>query len=120
VENRCLDILQPDATFVGGISTSMKIAALAEANGLGIAPHTWSNGIGLLINMHVMAASPNSEFCEFPYDLPGWTIEARDGILAENIDIDSEGFVHMPEEPGLGIVIDEDKLAKYGEKFFEF
>ena len=120
VQNRCLDILQPDATFVGGISTSKKIAALAQANGLGIAPHTWSNGIGLLINMHVMASSPNCEFCEFPYDPPGWTLDARDGILAENIDIDSDGYVHMPDRPGLGIVIDEDKLAKYGEKFFEF
>jgi L-alanine-DL-glutamate epimerase-like enolase superfamily enzyme len=118
-QGRCLDILQPDATFVGGISTSMKISALAQANGLGIAPHTWSNGIGLLINMHVMAASPNCEFCEFPFDPPGWTLDARDGILAENIDIDSEGYVHMPDLPGLGIVIDEDKLAKYGEKFFE-
>jgi len=120
VQNRCLDILQPDATFVGGISTSKKIAALAQANGLGFAPHTWTNGIGLLINMHVMAAVPNCGFCEFPYDPPGWTIEARDGILAENIDIDSEGFVHLPDKPGLGIAIDEDKLAKYGEKFFEF
>jgi D-galactarolactone cycloisomerase len=120
VENRCLDILQPDATFVGGITTSRKIGALAQANSLGIAPHTWSNGIGLLINMHVMASLPNCELCEFPYDPPGWTIEARDGILAENIDIDSEGYVHMPDRPGLGLVIDEDKLAKYGEKFFEF
>ena len=120
VSNRCLDVLQPDATFVGGISTSKKIAALAQANGLGFAPHTWTNGIGLLINLHVMAASPNCEFCEFPYDPPGWTLDARDGILAENIDIDADGFVHVPDRPGLGIVIDEDKLAKYGEKFFEF
>ena len=120
VRNRCLDGLQPDATFVGGISTSRKIAALAQANGLDFAPHTWTNGIGLLINMHVIASTPNCGFCEFPYEPPGWTIEARDGILAENIDIDSEGYVHMPEGPGLGIVIDEDKLAKFGEKFFSF
>ncbi len=119
VQNRCLDILQPDATFVGGIATSRKIAALAQANGLSFEPHTWTNGIGLLINMHVSASLPNSSFCEFPFEPPGWTIEARDAILAEPIDIDSEGFVHLPERPGLGIVIDEDKLSKYGEKFFE-
>ena len=119
VQNRCLDILQPDAVFVGGISTSKKIANLAQANGLGFAPHTWTNGIGLLINMQVMASMPNCDFCEFPYDPPGWTIEARDGILAEPIDIDSDGFVQVPDTPGLGIEIDEDKLAKYGEKFFE-
>ena len=119
LRNRCLDILQPDATFVGGISTSRKIAALAQANGVSFAAHTWTNGIGLLVNLHVMAAVPNCEFCEFPFDPPGWTIEARDGILAETIDIDSQGFVHLPERPGLGIAIDEDKLAAYGEKFYE-
>jgi L-alanine-DL-glutamate epimerase-like enolase superfamily enzyme len=119
VQNRCLDILQPDATFVGGIAISKKIAALAQANGLGFAPHTWTNGIGLLINMHVMAAVPNTGFCEFPYDPPGWTVEGRDAILAENIDIDAEGYLHIPDIPGLGIEIDKDKFAKYGEKFFE-
>ena len=62
---------------------------------------------------------PNCDFCEFPYDPPGWTIEGRDGILAEPIDIDSDGFVEVPDKPGLGIQIDEDKLEKYGEKFFE-
>jgi L-alanine-DL-glutamate epimerase-like enolase superfamily enzyme len=120
VNNRCLDVLQPDATFVGGISTSQKIAALAGANGLGFAPHTWTNGIGLLINMHVMAAAPNCAYCEFPFDPPGWTVEARDGILAENIDIDAEGFVRLPDAPGLGIAVDPEKLDTYGEKFFEF
>jgi L-alanine-DL-glutamate epimerase-like enolase superfamily enzyme len=119
VQNRCLDILQPDATFVGGIAISKKIAGLAQANGLGFAPHTWTNGIGLLVNMHVMAAVPNAGFCEFPYDPPGWTVQARDAILAENIDIDSEGYLQIPDSPGLGIAIDKDKFAKYGEKFFE-
>ena len=70
--------------------------------------------------MHIMAAASNCEFCEFPFEPPGWTLDARDGILAENIGIDSEGFVHMPGAPGLEIAIDEGKLKKYGEKFFEF
>ncbi|RJP69692.1 MAG: mandelate racemase/muconate lactonizing enzyme family protein [Candidatus Abyssobacteria bacterium SURF_17] len=120
VQSRCLDILQPDAAYVGGISTTKKIAALAQASGLGFEPHTWGNGISLLINMQVMASSLQCKFCEFPYDPPSWTLEGRDGILAEPIDIDSEGFVHVPEKPGLGFVIDEEKLKKYGRKVFEF
>jgi L-alanine-DL-glutamate epimerase-like enolase superfamily enzyme len=119
VNNRCLDVLQPDATFVGGISTSRKIAAMCEANGLGFAPHTWSNGIGLLINMHVMASTPTCGYCEFPFDPPGWTIEARDGLLANPIEIDREGYVTVPDKPGLGLEIDPDKLAMFGEKVFE-
>lgn len=120
VQNRCLDILQPDAAYVGGISTTKKIAALAQASGLGFEPHTWGNGISLLINMQVMASSLQCKFCEFPYDPPSYTLEGRDGILTEPIEIDSEGFVHLPEKPGLGFVIDEEKLKKYGRKVFEF
>jgi len=117
-EERCLDILQPDAAIFGGISVSRKVAVIAEAHGLGVAPHTWTTGIGLLANMQVMAASANCDWCEFPYEEPGWTVEARDAILAENITVDPEGFVHMSDRPGLGIVVDEDRLEKFGTKIF--
>jgi L-alanine-DL-glutamate epimerase-like enolase superfamily enzyme len=43
----------------------------------------------------------------------------RDGILTEPIDVRPDGTVPVPENPGLGIVLDEDKLAHFGEKFFE-
>jgi hypothetical protein len=45
--------------------------------------------------------------------------EARDGVLAEPIHVAPDGTVAVPDAPGLGIVLDEDKLARYGEKFFE-
>jgi len=45
--------------------------------------------------------------------------EARDALLTEPIRVDSDGTVAVPDKPGLGIEIDEDKLARYGEKFFE-
>jgi len=117
-EERCLDILQPDASIFGGISLCRKVAVVAEAHKLAIAPHTWNTGIGLLANMQVMASSPNCQWCEFPYEPPGWTVEVRDGILAENTTVDSEGYVHMPDHPGLGIVIDEDRLKRFGRKIF--
>ena len=76
VEKQCLDILQADAMFFGGIAGCRKVAALAEAHGLTFAAHTWNNGFALLANLHLMAASPNCEWCEFPYEPPGWTLEA--------------------------------------------
>jgi L-alanine-DL-glutamate epimerase-like enolase superfamily enzyme len=118
IDERCYDILQPDAAIFGGISVSRKVGVIADAHNLGLAPHTWTTGIGLLANMQVMASSPNCEWCEFPYEPPGWTVEARDGILAENITVDSDGWVHMPDRPGLGIVVDEDRLKRYGRKIF--
>ena len=44
---------------------------------------------------------------------------ARDGILAEPIHVAVDGTVALPDVPGLGIELDEDKLARYGEKYFE-
>jgi L-alanine-DL-glutamate epimerase-like enolase superfamily enzyme len=93
-----------------------KVSAMAEAAGMGFAPHTWTNGIGLRINMQVMGSVPNAEWCEYPIDPPGWTVEARDAMLAEPTAIDPDGFVTMPETPGLGIELDEERIAAHGEE----
>ena len=119
VEKQCLDILQADAMFFGGIAQGRRVAALAEANSLAFAAHTWNNGFALLANLHLMAACPNCDWCEFPYEPPGWTTEGRDALLAETTEIDGEGYVHLPQRPGLGIVIDEDKLENFGERFYD-
>ena len=89
---------------------------MAEAAGLLFAPHTWTNGIGLRINMQVMGAVPNSDWCEIPYDPPGWVPEARDAMLAEPTTIDPDGFVTLSEAPGLGIELDEDRLKAQAEE----
>jgi L-alanine-DL-glutamate epimerase-like enolase superfamily enzyme len=113
LEKECLDVYQPDCTFIGGISTTWKIAAMVEAAGKVFTPHTWTNGIGLVANMHVAAASGRAPYIEFPYDPPNWTPESRDFIFAEPVKIDSEGYVRMPQTPGLGIELDDEKLKRY-------
>ncbi len=109
----CLDVYQPDATFAGGITTARTVAGMAQAAGLVFSPHTWSNGIGLMANLHLAAAVPNCPFIEFPYDPPNWTLEYRDFILTEPIQIDSEGNVVLTDKPGLGIELDEEKCRTY-------
>jgi len=113
LEKGCYDVYQPDCTFIGGISTTRKIAALVQAEGKVFTPHTWTNGIGLVANLHCAAASANVPYIEFPYDPPNWTPEARDFIFAEPQRIDSEGYVHLPQGPGVGIELDEEKLKRY-------
>src|SRR4029077_2984004 len=66
----CYDTLQPDALLSEGVGQMRKVAALAEASGLEVAPHTWGNGIGLMANLHLAAAIPNCPFLEFPDDPP--------------------------------------------------
>ncbi|HEX2032432.1 MAG TPA: mandelate racemase/muconate lactonizing enzyme family protein [Actinomycetota bacterium] len=116
VEHRAVDILQPDALLTGGILMARKVAGMAEAAGLGFAPHTWTNGIGLRVNLQVMGAAANATWCEYPIDPPGWTVEARDAMLAEPTRIGADGFVALPEEPGLGIVLDEERISAHGDE----
>jgi L-alanine-DL-glutamate epimerase-like enolase superfamily enzyme len=119
LEKGSYDIYQPDATMGGGIGDAQKVLDACREQGLGYTPHTWTNGLGLLINLHVYAAGPGRYPVEYPYEPPGWVPEARDGILVEPIRVASDGTVAVPQAPGLGIELDADKLARYGEKYFE-
>jgi L-alanine-DL-glutamate epimerase-like enolase superfamily enzyme len=119
LEKGSLDIYQPDATFGGGITDARRVLDACRERGLGYTPHTWTNGVGLLINLHVYAAGPRNHPIEYPYEPPGWIPEYRDGILAQPIRINSDGTVDVPVAPGLGVQLDEDKLKRYGEKYFE-
>ena len=114
IDRGCYDILQPDALLSEGVGQMRKIAALAEVAGLEVAPHTWGNGIGLMANLHLSAAIPNCPFLEFPHDPPsGWTAAARDQMMAEPLVIDGDGCVRVPERPGFGIVLDEERIARH-------
>jgi L-alanine-DL-glutamate epimerase-like enolase superfamily enzyme len=114
IDRGCYDILQPDALLSEGVGQMRKVAALAEAYGLEVAPHTWGNGIGLLANLHLAAAIPNCPYLEFPHDPPsGFDLAARDQMLAEPLIIDRDGFVHVPDRPGFGIVLDEERIRRH-------
>jgi D-galactarolactone cycloisomerase len=110
----CYDVLQPDVLLSEGIFQVRKISALAEAANLEVAPHTWGNGIGLLANLHLAASIPNCPYFEFPHDPPsGFTLSARDQMLREPLAIDANGQVHVPDRPGFGFVLDEERIAHY-------
>lgn len=107
-----LDVYQPDCTFAGGITVAKKVAGMAEAAGLLFAPHTWTNGLGLAANLHVAAAVSNCPFIEYPYDPPNWTEAERDFMFTEPLTIDGDGYLRVPDKPGLGVELDEERLKK--------
>jgi L-alanine-DL-glutamate epimerase-like enolase superfamily enzyme len=111
VETGCLDILQPDATLVGGITLLAELARAARARGVRFTPHTWGNGIGQLANAQLVAGLGDPIWLEFPYDPPSWALEHRDFMLAAPLDVDAQGCMRLGEAPGLGIVLDEARLA---------
>ncbi len=113
IERRALDIVQPDAMFTGGIAGALQIASMAAQFGLGFAPHTWSNGLGLAANMHILAAT-HGAWLEYPYDPPGWVPEARDAMLTSPIPVDPDGMVTLPQAPGLGVELDLERVQAHG------
>ena len=119
IERGCYDVYQPDAVFAGGIAQALEVAKLCRARGLGFTPHTWTNGIGFAVNLQVFAASgfAAEHELEYPLNPPGWTVEARDGILEEPF-AHQRGELDVPTRPGLGIAIDERALRRHGERFF--
>jgi L-alanine-DL-glutamate epimerase-like enolase superfamily enzyme len=68
----CLDILQPDAALVGGITGLRRVAFMAQEHNLIFTPHTWTNGIGVVANAHLTAGVADAPFLEFPFDPPEW------------------------------------------------
>jgi L-alanine-DL-glutamate epimerase-like enolase superfamily enzyme len=118
IERRCYDIFQPDALFTGGISQTNLVIDLCRDHGLGYSPHTWTNGIGFAVNLQLMAASgfASERELEYPISPPGWTVEARDGLLAEPF-LHQQGTLQTPTAPGLGFEIDERALRRFGKRF---
>jgi L-alanine-DL-glutamate epimerase-like enolase superfamily enzyme len=109
-----LDVYQPDVALAGGLSRVRTVAELALARNRLFTPHTWSNGIGLLANLHVTAGVGGGPYLEFPYDPPAWTPERRDFMLTAPVDIDPGGLLRVPSSPGLGIDLDTERLASTG------
>jgi L-alanine-DL-glutamate epimerase-like enolase superfamily enzyme len=107
------DVYQPDVVLAGGMLRTRTIAELALARNRWFTPHTWTNGLGLLANLHVAAGVGGGPFIEYPYDPPGWTPERRDAFLSEPIRPDREGILRVPARPGLGAILDEDAMRKY-------
>ena len=114
LEQDALDVFQPDAVLSLGISRARTLGELVLARNRSFTPHTWTNGIGLLANLHLVCGVGGGPFVEFPHDPPGWTPERRDFMLADPIRIDSEGCLRIAtNRPGMGIVLDEERIAHH-------
>lgn len=112
LEARAIDVLQPDPTNTGGILETKKIAAMAEAWGMRVAPHVCGSPLATSISLQVAATLPNFVIQElYPYFRlhDGWLDFVGDPVEAQVKD----GFVGLPEAPGLGVAIDRDRLAAF-------
>lgn len=105
-----LDIVQPDATKVGGLSEQRRIAWLAREFGVRYVGHGWNTAIGLAADLQLAAALPDPPLVEY---IAGSAYV--DGIVAEPWTLDAEGMLEVPQGPGLGIALDRDRLRAMTE-----
>jgi L-alanine-DL-glutamate epimerase-like enolase superfamily enzyme len=108
LEKRAVDVIQPDIAIAGGFTEVRRIAAIASAYGVRMAPHVWSAGVLFAASIHVAMSAPNSFIFEISqasnpliYDLFEEPFEIRDG------------HVYAPNKPGLGFTLRKDVEARF-------
>ncbi len=109
VTERALDILQPDPAIAGGITEVVRIAALASAHQLTVAPHLWGSALLFAAGLHIAAATPNVTTLEYSM---GFNPMLRGGLTDDTFTF-RDGYVEIPDRPGLGVSINEDFVQKY-------
>jgi galactonate dehydratase len=107
-ERDSFDIGQPDAAFTGGLGEFMKVAAMLDARGRGIATHAWGAGGCLMQNLHCGFAAGNTRILETPPDYAGLHSDVIDGSF-----VMKDGYALPPDRPGLGIVLTDEIKNRY-------
>ncbi len=108
IDHRAVDVLQPDAAIIGGITEGVKVSALASAYQLELAPHCWGSAFSFMAGVNLAFASPSAAISEFSlggnpmmYDLVEEQITVKDG------------YIEQPQKPGLGLMVNWDFVHKH-------
>lgn len=105
---RAMDVIQPDAAIIGGITESMRISHLACTHQLQLAPHLWGSAFSFMAGLHVAFASPAA--CILEYSL-GANPMLHD-LVEETIE-PTEGQFSAPTAPGLGVTPRQDFMDEF-------
>jgi len=116
-ENGGVDLIQPDLSHAGGITEVKKIASMAEAYDVGMAPHCPLGPIALASCIQVDACSPNALIQEQSLNIHyNETSDVLDYLADPSVFEYEEGYVQVPKSPGLGIDINESYVREQAEK----
>ena len=105
---RAADYIQPDISHAGGIMELKKLAAIAEAHYIPFAPHNPSGPVANAATLQLAASCPNFEILEIMYS----DVEWRKNVTDEKLEY-KDGFITIPDKPGLGIEINEAECLKH-------
>ena len=118
LEANALEVYQPALYLCGGVTGATRVASLTEAYGKRFVPHAYGPIINYAASVHVSVATPASDLIEFAIyddtlDDPGRYVS---GPYVENQDVvyvDDDGTIEPPEEPGLGVRLDDDAVEEF-------
>ena len=123
IQNRCIDIAQPEVCGLGGITEYLKVVALAQANFIPVVNHVWGSALSIAVNIHLLTAMPDMPGGLFP-DKPMLEFDTTDknifisDLAEEKFDIfdqvkNNNGFVKALEGYGIGLNPSKDFIKKY-------
>ena len=104
-----LKFIQIDAGRIGGISVAKQVADLAQQSDITYVNHTFTSHLALSASLQPFAGIEKDNISEYPVELK---MLAQD-ISQVKILPDENGYIHVPEQPGLGISVDTKTLKKY-------
>jgi galactonate dehydratase len=108
LELRAARIVMPDLAWCGGFTTARKIAAMAEAHYLPVAPHNCGGPVLHWASAHLAAAIPNLRILE---TVRRHYLDEYDGLMDGSL-IPVDGWLPLPEGPGLGVRLSEDRIHR--------
>jgi len=101
-----VDFVQPSVTKIGGITEMQRIIELADDRGTAIAPHSPYFGPGLIATIHICASLSEPTFVERFY------CDLEASPFGDQVNA-TDGYMRVPDGPGLGLVVDEAVIARY-------
>ncbi len=113
LDKQALDVIQPDVGLVGGILELKKIAAMADAHSVPIAPHNCNGPVATAATIQIDACTTNFLIQEiFPFD-PPWHYNLVDEAPERMI---KNGYLNVSRRPGLGVELSDEEIAKHPYK----
>jgi galactonate dehydratase len=108
IASEAADIIQPDVCAAGGLLEMKKIAAIAEAAYVSVAPHNPMGPVATAVNLHFAASTPNFLILEYKADDAPPRSETVDNPMRL-----VDGYLELPDRPGFGVELNEDIVEKF-------
>ncbi len=111
LEKGVFDIVQPDVMVADGVTGFREIAALAAASHKRIIPHHGGGNLGTIMQLHAIASWPNAPWIEILHDPPVAAYTNGFSIMENPPLVDKEGYLNLPQGPGLGVSINKELVS---------